>query len=327
VVRAGVLVVAVLAGACTPQLSDTSAIVSGPRLLAVASTPAEGPTGTAFTMTGLYVGPDGGADAGALSWATCLLQKPLGDPGSVAPACVEDASTGLASLGTGGTVKGTIPTNACELFGPESPPPAEGQPSARPTDPDATGGYYLPIRVAAPGAGDSVAFERIQCQPSGVTEPVFTAYATGYIPNSNPVVSSFALVGDAGTTPIPPAGSSSTPDVTVAPGATVSFQVGWPTCPTTVAACGGAETYLLIDPTTEMITTARESMVASWYASSGSFALDSSGSAAGDVTTTAENQWTAPSTPGAVSLWVVLRDARGGTGWGTYVVDVGGDSP
>ena len=109
----------------------------------------------------------------------------------------------------------------------------------------------------------------------------------------------------------------------MAPGAQLTLSVSWPTCPETVAACGGAETFLLIDPTTKELTTSRESMVASWYASAGSFALDRVGRDADDDATSVVNTWIAPPTSGAAHLWIVLRDARGGVGWQSYTIEVG----
>src|SRR6202034_4200748 len=105
-----------------------------------------------------------------------------------------DASSGLTPLGTGGNTSGTVPSNACELFGPDSPPPQAGQPAARPTDPDATGGFYLPVSVQSASNQWSAALERITCQPAGVTEAVFNALATGYIPNENPAIASLDLL-------------------------------------------------------------------------------------------------------------------------------------
>jgi hypothetical protein len=310
-----------LLSGCTPDLTDTTSTVSSPRLLATQGTPAEVPTGASFALQALYVGPDGPADAGAIGWAECLLQKPLGDPGSVNPACAAAGRAGLVPIGHGPAVRGPVPSNACELFGPASPPPAAGQPAARPTDPDSTGGYYLPVRVAPAPSADSVAFERLLCQPSGVTESVFTAYQNGYVPNENPIVGSLSMVREGGApTTIAPDSPGSAP-ATVATGGVVTFSVEWPTCPTTPVACGGAETFLLIDPTTSDITTARESMVVSWYASAGTFDLDRVGREGTDMATNVVNTWTAPTARGgAVHIWVVLRDARGGVGWQSYTV-------
>ena len=339
---------ALVAPACTPTFTDATAVVTSPRLLAVQAVPPEAALGGAFAMTALYVGPGGPADASSIDWATCALQNPLGDPDPINPACFVASSPALSPLGTGGSVEATIPQNACELFGPESPPPMPGQPSARPTDPDTTGGFYLPIRVETGAAQWSAALERIACQPSGVVQSVFTAFTNGYQPNANPLVSRLAFVDSGGhATEIPEdgEGSSTTVAASVAPGSRSSLEVEWPSCPaiavcgdgicsagetasacpkdcTTPKGCGGAEAYLSIDPTSKQLTTQRESIVASFYASGGSFDVDRVGRDGADLTTNVVNGWTAPSSPGPVHLWVVLRDARGGVGWGSYTITV-----
>jgi hypothetical protein len=316
-----------LAGAfasCTPTFGDATSTVTAPRLLAVQAVPAEAAPGSAFAMTALYVGPEGTQDPSSIAWTICLLQKPLGDPDPIAPACFADVSSGLSPLGTGGSVSGTVPSNACELFGPESPPPAPGQPAARPTDPDATGGFYLPVSVESDGDQWSAALERIACQPGGVTQAVFTAFSNGYVLNQNPTVASLASMdADGGTAVIAPDAPGAGPALTVSAGQRASLEVAWPACPSVPAACGGAETYLYVDPTSKQISTGRESMVASWYATAGTFDRDRVGRDGSDPATTADNGWTAPTSPGPVHLWLVLRDARGGVGWGSYTVMVG----
>ncbi len=308
--------------ACTPVLEDTTSIVSSPRLLAVQASPAEGVVGAAFVLTALYVDDKGPRDPSTINWATCLRQKPLGEPGPIDPGCFVDTATDLVSLGTGVSVHGVIPPDACELFGPDSPPPEPGQPSARPTDPDTTGGFYLPIRVKTEGGKWSVALERIACQPSGLTQPVFVAYMSGYRTNTNPTLSTLSRVdADGHAVVVPPDGSSPPAGLTVSPGAHLTLRAEWPRC-SGAGACGGAETYLSIDPTSKQIVTRRESMVASWYATEGAFDEDRDGRDENDEATSVENGWTAPANPGAVHLWAVLRDARGGVGWGSYTIEV-----
>jgi hypothetical protein len=317
------IAIACAAVGCTPTFSDDTSNVSAPRLLAVQATPAEAPPGKGFSMSALYVGPDGPANASSIDWAICLLQNPLGDPDPIAPACFVEASTNLAPFGTGGSVAGTVPSDACELFGPDSPPPLPGQPAARPTDPDATGGFYLPVRILSDGDQWSAALERIACQPSGVTEAVFNAYSSGYLPNQNPAVASLAVVSaDGGTTTIAPDAPDAGPPPALPAGGETTLRVAWPVCPQTVAACSGAETYIYIDPTTKQIATGRESIVASWYASAGTFALDRVGRAGTDSALSVDDTWTAPASAGTVHLWVVLRDARGGVGWASYTIAV-----
>jgi hypothetical protein len=319
--RAGVLLACT--AACTSSFPDTTSIVTAPRLLAVQAVPAEVAPGAAFAMTALYVGPDGVADPSSVDWSLCVAQKPLGDPDPVASACQESGSASLLPLGRGGSASGTMPSNACELFGPESPPPQPGQPAARPTDPDATGGYYLPVSIDTGAGAWSSASERITCQPSGVTQAVFNAFSAGYLPNENPSVASLSLVNaDGSTTPLAPDAPGAGSALTLPGGQHSTFQVAWPSCPATPTSCAGAETFVLIDPTSKQITTSRESMVASWYATSGTFDLDRSGRDGTDPLTTANNGWSPPTSPGTVHLWVVLRDARGGIGWASYTVEV-----
>lgn len=321
--RAVFLFLPALAGGCTPTFADDTSIVNEPRLLAVQSIPAEAAPGSAFTMTALYVDSAGAASPAAIDWAICLIQNPLGDPDPIAPGCFVRSSSNLVSLGTGGAATGSVPSNACELFGPESPPPAPGQPAARPTDPDSTGGFYLPVRLESGESDWSSAVERIECQPSGVTLPVLNAFSNGYIPNENPAIASLvSLDADGGATTIAPDGPDAGARATVTPGARVSLRITWATCPDTPAACSGAETYLLIDPTSKTVGNARESIVASFYGSAGSFDLDRVGRDGTDLTTSVDDGWTAPSSAGTVHLWAVLRDARGGVGWGSFTVTV-----
>ncbi len=310
------------AGACAPTFDDPTAIVSAPRLLAVQSVPAEVAVGDAFTMRALYVGPRGVQSASGLTWATCLLQAPSDQPGPVNPACFAAASRDVVPLGKGATASGSVPTDACQLFGPDSPPPAPGQPSPRPTDPDATGGYYLPVVVETGAAQWSVAPERITCPPSGVTEDVLMAFSSGYRPNVNPSVLSLSSEGGAAAVSVVAPDAAAGPPIEVKPGQQISFSVTWSSCPSAPQECSGAETYLSVDPTTHAVVALRESMVASWYATRGAFAVDRSGRAEGDLATDAANQWTAPSNAGPVHLWVVLRDSRGGVGWESYTVMV-----
>jgi hypothetical protein len=63
-------------------------------------------------------------------------------------------------------------------------------------------------------------------------------------------------------------------------------------------------------------------MRVSWFATAGSFSDDRTGREEHDLATFSDVQWTAPSTPGVVHLWVVLRDARGGVDWSSFDVTV-----
>ena len=63
-------------------------------------------------------------------------------------------------------------------------------------------------------------------------------------------------------------------------------------------------------------------MRVSWFATSGAFHDDRTGRAEDDRATTADDTWTAPSTPGDLVMWVVLRDSRGGTAWKSFKLTV-----
>jgi len=56
-------------------------------------------------------------------------------------------------------------------------------------------------------------------------------------------------------------------------------------------------------------------MRVSWFATDGSFDQDRTGRDETDMTTATDNDWVAPTTPGVVHLWLVLRDSRGGIDW------------
>jgi hypothetical protein len=309
--------------ACAPTFDDETAIVTTPRLLAVRSVPAEAAMGDSFAMTALYVGPTGPANAASLDWAECLLQTPTNQPGPVNPACFVATSSALVALGNGSSASADVPQTACELFGPDAPPPGPGQPSPRPAAPDATGGFYLPVRIETAPDAWSVAAERITCAPSGVAQDVFTAFTTGYIPNENPAVASLSGVASGGRGPVLLSADGVGGSAFVArPGQSLSLTAAWAACPSSPGRCSGAETYLTIDPAEHTLVTQRESMVASWYATAGAFSVDRSGRAQDDPATTAANEWMAPSTAGPVHLWIVLRDARGGVGWASYTIAV-----
>ncbi len=245
--------------ACTPSFDDQTSIVSSPRLLAVQAAPPDGTVGASFSMTALYVDSKGPRDASTIDWATCLRQEAArrSGPDRLPGRFVDLRPRSRPARQGGGSVHGVIPADACELFGPDSPPPEPGQPSARPTDPDTTGGFYLPIRVKTEGDQWSAALERIACQPSGLTQPVFVAFTNGYRVNTNPSVLALARVADdGGATLASPDAPDGKAGLAVSPGARLALRVEWPTC-TGTAPCGGAENYLSIDPTTQQIESRR----------------------------------------------------------------------
>ena len=213
-------------------------------------------------------------------------------------------------------MSGALPSGGCDLFGPN------GMPPGRPVDPDPTGGYYQPVRLILQADGQTVlgaVGSRILCGLPGATSVTSSQFAQDYQANMNPAKPSVGAVAASGSvTPLPP--DDGEPGLTVKAGSTVKLQASWPPCPT--SPCGGAETYVYYDTGTQALSMQREAMTVSWFATGGSFVSDLTGRASDDEGTTTDNTWTAPATGGAVLVWVVLRDDRGGVSWERYRLDV-----
>ena len=113
----------------------------------------------------------------------------------------------------GAQVTLTIPSNACALHGPDTPPTKMGEPPLRPRDADVTGGYYQPVSVEVPAAaGDAglgFVLERIGCNLPNVSLDVVQAFQKRYQPNINPALAGLTVQGAAaspvveGTAPVP----------------------------------------------------------------------------------------------------------------------------
>jgi hypothetical protein len=199
------------------------------------------------------------------------------------------------------------------LFGPIAPPVATGQPAIRPRDPDATGGYYLPVRVTFPelttGIVTGFAFERIGCNLANAATTIVAEYNTEYAPNNDPGIASTDLVRADGSRLNLDSGPQ-----TIAPGEVVVFEAAF--------ADGSAETFPVLNSTGDALVAQTESLHMAWFATSGSFEHDRTGVAGGEVANFTSNTWTAPGTATPVHLWLVLRDSRGGTDFKSYEIQV-----
>ncbi len=304
--------------ACEPSLNDRTFAVTGPRVLAVQATPAEGAPGTSVALQALYVDPNGAVASGPFDWAFCTARNPLANLGPVSPVCAEptpasgpNGGTDFVELGTTSSAMGAIPLDACKQFGPDAPSATTGQPPGRPVDPDATGGYYQPVRLTAGGAV-TVDLVRVTCDVPGASPAQLTDLSSSDHVNTNPALDSVsangaALLPDAvGTNP-------------VAPSQRVELRAAWAACDPAMTSCTGSEAYAYLDPQTHTVVHAREQVRVSWFAAGGTFDADRTGRDAIDPTAYTDNAWTAPATPGTARVWVVIRDDRGGVGWQSYV--------
>src|SRR5204862_3986795 len=115
----------------------------------------------------------------------CHTPKPPAEANAVSPACLDTPD----DAGPAPTFTAPLPSDGCMTFGPQPPPVQPGQPMIRPRDPDATGGFYQPVRVTLnTDTGSDVAFEleRISCMLANAPIDVTRTYNTTYTKNINP---------------------------------------------------------------------------------------------------------------------------------------------
>src|SRR5262249_9370078 len=144
------------------------------------------------------------------------------------------------------------------LFGPETPPVMAGQPPLQPRAPDATGGYYQPLRADL-DAASTIALVRLRCPLAGASLDVATEFAARYTLNQNPTLAPLtaAIDGQAVALAAPPAGR------------TVELTASWPP--------ESAERYPVLDAAADRLIDHREALTVSWFASAGQFAQDRTG--------------------------------------------------
>ncbi|MFZ5893698.1 MAG: hypothetical protein ACOY0T_21735 [Myxococcota bacterium] len=335
---AAVLSVASLA--CRPDIEGGAALVDSPRVLAIRSEPAEAQPGKTVNYRALYVTPSGEVDAASLDWALCLARKPIAVAGSIALECLvaEAEPDVLIPLGNGMTATGTLPKDGCRVFGPSPPAPKAGEPTARPADPDSSGGYYQPLRVRAPQseAEYSAGFTRIACGVGNATQEQALEYGKRYRDNENPEIAAVLVDPDGSAQALSEDESAPT---LLSAGARLTLRASWADCPvdgtcgdgicdpnddrdacsadcSTPHGCTGAEPYVYLDPIQRSVVDRRESMRVSWFATAGTFEHDRSGRSETEASvSSSDNVWVAPGATELVRFWVVLRDDRGGVGY------------
>src|SRR6185437_11357559 len=226
---------------------------------------------------------------------------------------------------------GTMPSEACALFGPAVPPAMNGMPPGRPADPDPTGGYYQPVRLILSTSGNPILVAEesriLSCGLPGPTPTALSEFQMEYHANTNPVLAGLEALSSGAATPLSPDPDDGTgTGFRVAAGTKITLRASWPACSGASTTGCGAETYAYYDPLAQTVTTLREAMTVSWFATSGTFDSDQTGRASSELETSTDNGWTAPGTApmngGAVLLWVVLRDDRGGVAWRRFRLTV-----
>jgi len=332
---------------CVPTFDDNLPLIDKPTLLAIEAEPAEAAPGKEVLFSALVGTPDPNGAAPKLAWGLCIARKPLTELGPVNPVCIQapgQAPEEIVDLGTGVSVKATLPLDACRLFGPSLPEPMNGEPAGRPVDPDPTGGFYQPISVTLLNSSvTSMGSVRIFCPPSGLDQEQAAEFNAKYRNNQSPRIETLSARTESGEIlPIP-----SEPDtLTVAANQVLHLEASWSACPhsatcgdgvcgagedksncaedcTTPKGCTGAEDYAWFNPDSRAVQPRHESIRVSWFSTAGHFedAVTGRDEDEFDETSTGDI-WTAPASAAEVRVWAVIRDSRGGQSSRSFLVSV-----
>ena len=171
-----------------------------------------------------------------------------------------------------------MPEDACTRFGPEIS--SEGE---RPNDPDKTGGYYQPIRVAIPELA-AFGFERLRCRLPNAPPELVADYNQRAKPNQNPRIESFEALAPS---------TANTDNKSVR----LRLSVAEP------------ELYLRYDQTSVALIEETEELRGAFFTNAGELSAD----ALELDDTSVELSWTLPEGALEGTVWAVLRDSRGGT--------------
>ena len=278
--RRYVLALVLLATGCEQDFVPAS-YVAGLRVLAVKAEPPELAAGESGTLTMLAVDPSGRAFD--VTWDACLLYP--GVAAEINPACLtSEAATDFVPLGQGLAASLTMPERDLEQLG----------------LPDATLGFYLPVRA------------RVRAADAAVDAIYRVRYSLGLVPpNRNPTLEGVYLVPGPKNAPVAPEelvplDEASPPEV----------RVGDEVVLRAIFTPDSAEDYLMLegDPAAGATRTVTEILRVFWYATAGDFSDDATGGDRPDSVLRLTQRLPPVGPDGmAVDLWIVGREERGGT--------------
>jgi hypothetical protein len=265
-----VLALLALSAGCSSPFPPYS-YVHSLSVLAIQAEPPEIAPGESADLRALVVDPAGRAVT--LEWAYCTEAPAIGTGTDVNPDCItHESAPYLVPLGQGDTATVTMPM-------------------VQPTDlglPDATDGFYLPVRMIARAGADQVtAIYRLR-------------YALGGPRNTNPSIADL-LSGVA---------ADGTGGVQLADGA--QLQSGDTVAIRAAYGPGSAEQYPVIDPSTMMVQMRTELLPTSWFIDAGKVDQETTGPER-PVTNWALTERLPDALPAPLHVWAVVRDDRGGT--------------
>lgn len=328
-----------LSSGCVPEFDTDLSALKQPRLLAISSDPAEAAALKPLTLSALVAVPEGQA-APRLNWTMCLARKPLTELGPVNPVCFgaanDEAGSQVVALGSGTHVAATLDKDICKLFGPLRPAPMGNEGAGRPADPDITGGFYQPF-VAHFGDTTTLGSVRIDCDLANVDLQKSREYRKQYRANESPRISQITRLTESAAQPV----EADAAPLQVHVGERLALRARWDECSTesrcgdglctanedstncaedcggALKGCSGAEPYVWYNNQRQRIEPRREGITVAWYASRGHFEREQTGldeSETPDRSFT-ENTYIADAEPGPATLWLVIRDTRGGQSW------------
>ncbi|MEM6295616.1 MAG: hypothetical protein AAGA54_30365 [Myxococcota bacterium] len=282
-----------LLAACVPSFEDAPWRVDEARVLAIVAQPPEARPNEVVALTALVADPDGTV-SGAPAWQVCTRPRTAEERTGVSSVCLQGG--GLEPTAASMTVL----SDACARFGP-NPPPAEGDaPAQRPADPDPSGGYFVPVQASVADA-EGFGAVRVRCDLPGVTRAIFDAFNDRYVANANPAVARLTVDAE----PVDA-------QATVSAGASVSIDV--------TLSEGAAEPFVRYDASAGQLVGEVEWVRVQWFVTDGT--LDRGAVTLQAPARVASATFTAPSDAERVHGWVVLTDARGGSAWRAFELDV-----
>src|SRR5262249_29512481 len=142
--------------------------------------------------------------------------------------------------------------------------------------------------------------DRLACELGSAPPEIVREFRARYRLNQNPPALALTLADD----------GTAVDGLHVARGATIALHAAWP--------ADAAEAYVSYDLASVRVIDRREALRVSFYATAGRFAADAAGVAEDSAAIAIDDAWTAPAAPGAMTLWTVLRDSRGGASVARY---------
>jgi uncharacterized lipoprotein NlpE involved in copper resistance len=277
-----ILLSALLALAGCNNNFDPINYVSTLRLLDVKATPAEVPGGAATSMTAIWANPNGPTPT--ILWDACLVPPPPGSGSGINLDCVapDMGGPGNAAIGSGETVNFTMPVRTLAQLG----------------LPDASNGFYLPIRVRlSDGTQNVTAIFRLRYYP-GAQAP--------NPPNQNPTIMGLFRVPyfDAGASDETEVLAGTPPDVHA--GDKIDLRA--------LLTPDSLENYVVITLNADGTIghkTNTETVSVDWFATAGTFSPSTTGQPRPNTTWTLDKHVPAPGS--TIDLWLVAADERGGS--------------